>query len=84
MGGAEGCHLLAVCKGSQRKVFYPAPPTTGTSFNVEMLLKFTFMCFFYLLFLGFQFPVLQDNLEVYLGLQQFIVSAGSGRLSFIF
>ena len=53
VGGAEGCHLfLAACKGSQRKVFYPAPPTRDTSFNVEVLLKFAFMFFFNLLFLS--------------------------------
>ena len=46
VGGAEGCHLFfAACKGSQRKVFYPAPPTTDTCFTVEMLLKFAFMFF---------------------------------------
>ena len=83
VGGAEGCHLFfAACKGSQRKVFYPAPPTTDTCFTVEMLLKFAFM--FFLIFCFFQFPVLQDNLEVYLGLQQVIVTSGSGKLSFIF
>lgn len=27
----------------------------------------------------FQFPVLQDNLEVYLGLQQFVVTSGTGN-----
>lgn len=74
----------------REKVFILFLPTIGTSFIVEMLLQFAFMlCFFGFLvfkslFLCFQFPVLQDNLEVYLGLQQFIVTSASGKLAFIF
>lgn len=89
-GGTEGSQrFLAACQGSQRKVLSgPSPHRDLYCFNVKMLLKLAFMVFvlfcFKSLFLCFQFPVLQDNLEVYLGLQQFIVTSGSGKLVFLF